>query len=502
MSQPALVRNIAQVSEALVGLNFLDVAPPPSPVGAQSKTLGIVGHFPWGPKNTTVLCLSWADFRSTFYPAAFGAIDTTTYPALKAFLLTRIPGPFYVTSIDPTSVADSATEYSYTVSGGSWEGTATYPGTLGNSITVTWAAATDANAAHRNLTISIGTTYSVTYENVTTTTILTLGDPYITWTATSSPSVLPAAAAAADTTTAGVNGTAQASDYVGTADSNVGIRRFYTTAVDWLFVAECPSALVNAVNTGLAAYGTGGGLNGGYVLCSVASQTAAAAITYVASYRDATSKGAYVWPRVKVTDSFSAGFKTITVDGNALAASAFCGADAWKSPEWSNSTPYLTRITDLETNDSAPGTIDALKAAGICMFYLDPTIGPMLASAVVTNVTSGQTAIKRTKYRKYADDKIATLTPSYQGQPLDVDLTGQTLGEYSGGLVGAIEAFFDDEKGKGHIAAYSVDPFSSNSSGDLAAGTWTIAIAVQLYGDISVLIITTQIGSTVSIVSS
>lgn len=499
MSQPALVRAITQVGDAKIGLNFLDVAPPPSPVGAQTKTIGIVGHFPWGPQNTPTLCLSWAEFRATFYPAAFGAPNTTTFPAMKAFLLSRIPGPFYVVNINPTTVADVMTAYSYTVSGGSWEGIAAYPGTLGNAITVTWAAATDADVAKRNLTISIGTTYSKLYENVTTTTILTLANPYITWTATSTPAALPAAAAAANTTTAGVNGTAQASDYVGSSVSNVGIRRFYTQAVDWLFVAECPSALVNAVNTGLVAYGTGGGLDGGYVLCSVASQSASAAVTYIASYRDTTSKGVYVWPRPKVIDSFDSTFPTITVDGNALAACAYAGVDAWKSPEWSNSAPYLTVISDLETNDSAPGTIDTLVDAGISSFYLDPTIGPMLASAVVTNIVSGSTRIKRTKYRKYADDKIATLTPFYQGQPLDVNLTAQTLGEYSGGLVGAITAFFEDEKAKSHIAAYNVDPFSANTEDDLEANQWTIAVAVQLYGDINVLIITTQIGSTVNI---
>lgn len=499
MSQPALVRAITQLGDAKIGLNFLDIAPPPSPVGAQTKTIGIVGHFPWGPQNDPILCISAKDFFSTFHPPAFGPPDTTTHPAFKALLVSRIPGPFYVVNINPTAVADVAMVLSYTVSGGSWQGTAAYPGTLGNAITATWAAATDADAAKRNLTIAIGTTYSILYENVTTTTILTLANPYITWTATSTPAALPAAAASATTTTAGVDGTAAASDYVGTSLSNVGIRMFYTTAVDWLFVAECPSALINAVNTGLVAYGTGGGLNGGYVLCSVASQTAAAAITYVASYRDTTSKGVYVWPRPSVVDQFDPDFAAVTVDGNALAACTYAGVDAWKSPEWSNSAPYLTVIADLVPNDAAPGTLDLLSAAGISMFYLDPTIGPMLGSAVVTNIVSGSTRIKRTKYRKYADDKIATLTPYYQGQPLDVDLATQTLGEYSDGLVSAITAFFEDEKAKGHIAAYSVDPFGSNTSDDLEANQWTIAVAVQLYGDISVLIITTQIGSTVNI---
>lgn len=504
-AQPPLVRSITQAGDAKVGLNFLDVAPPASVVGSQSKTLGIVGAFPWGPLNTPTLCLSFAEFLATFYPPAFGPPDVSTYPAMKAFLgMSKIPGPFYVVRIAPTSVSDSAATLTYTVTGGSWVGTATYKGSLGSLITATWAAATDADSTHRDLTISISTGgktyYSKTYTNVTTTSILTLGDPYVTWTAGSSPSVLPAAAAAA-TTGGGAAGTAAASDYVGSSSSSVGIRLFYTTRVDVLFVAECPSGIVDAVNTGLKAYGQSAGLDGMYVLCSVPSQTAANAVTYIASYTDNTSKGVYVWPRLKVPNGYT-DLSSVTVDGNAAAACAIAGADAWMSPEFGTSAPYLTTVSDLETNNSAAGTLDTLKAAGIDMFYLDPVLGPILGAAVVTNTTSGQTMIKRSKYRKYLDDKIQTLTPYYMGKPLDVNLSAQTLGEYSSGLVGAIKAFLADEKAKGRIAAYSVDPFGSNTSGSIAANQWTIAIAVQLYGDVEVLTVQTQIGTTVNITST
>jgi len=506
-TMPPLIRSISQAGDAKVGLNFLSVAPPQAVTGAQAKSMGIVGHWPWGPQGTTVRCASFADFRASFYPKAFGAIDATTYPAMRAFLAAiNIPGPFYVTRIDPTGTADSAALNTYTVTGGTVLGTATYAGSLGLLIVATWAAATDADSTHRNLTISIGTTYSKLYENVTLVTILTLGDPYITWSFGGSPSVLPAAAATA-TQSQGVHGVAVAGDYVGSSSSNVGIRRFYTQTVDCLFVAECPSAILNTVNTGLVAYGTGSGKDGSYVLCSVASQTVAAAVTYSASYRDTTSKGWMVWPRLVVTNSYDSTFPSVTVDGNAAAAAAIAGADAWLSPKWTTSTPYLTAITDLETNDFVDGTVDALKAVGVSCFYLEPTIGPMLAQSVTTNIVSGQTEHKRTAYTRYFNAKVATISPLYNGLPLDVDLTGQTLGPLSGGFVGAITSFLQNEWQLGHIATvngapgFTVDPYGSNTQGGLDAGTFVVAVAIKLWGDMDVIIVTAQIGSTVSIPS-
>lgn len=494
----SLVRGINTVGSAGYGVNLWDIAPPSSTVGQQSKTIGIVGDFPWGPTNTPTVCYSPQDVINTFCPDPFAAL--ASYNVFKAFIGKKFPGPITVCRIAATSQVSRAD--SYTVTGGAYVATANYPGAVASKITITFAAATDAVSTHRNITIAVGTTYSVTYANVTTTSILTLGDPYITWTASSSPSVLPAAGASASSTTAGADGTAIAGDYVGSSSSNVGIRQFYASNVDvdWLFVAECPSALIDTVNTGLKAYAQDN-LRGSVVLCSPPSQTVSTAVTYAGTYSDTGSRVVLAWPRVKVTDDRDPTFPTITVDGNAFVAVAAAAVDPWNSPEGNGATAYLTKITDLETNNATDSAYASLLAAGVTTFFLESTLGPIIRGAVVTNTVSGSTDIIRTNFRRYAQKNIAAYAIYYVGLALQVDLTNQRLGEQVAPLVDAIRGFLADEKAKGHISDFSVDPFGANTTADIAAGRWTIATNIKTFSPLRTLIIRTQIGSTV-VVSS
>lgn len=492
----SLVRNITKVSDAKYGVNFLDLPPPASPIGAVSRKIGIVGDFPWGAPNVPRTCYSFDDVMAYFAPKVF-ATGVSGSDAFKAFVGAKFPGPVVVVRIDATSAVARAS--SYTVSGGAWVGTCPYKGALGNDVTITWAAATDADSAHRNLTISIGTAYSALYENVTTTTILTLGDPYITWTASSSPTVLPAAAASASSTTAGANGTAVAGDYVGTSSSNVGIRLFYGSGlnVNALVVAECPSSLVASVNAGLKAYADDAGKNGIAILCSVASQTAATAATYASSFANTQSKVAGIWPRVSVTDTRQSTFPTMTIDANVMFACACVGVSPWESPEGVNSTNYFTAVTALETDTATDTAYAAINTGGMSAIFLDDTLGPMVRGAVTTNTTSGQTDVVRSMYRAYFAENVAGYAIRYVGAPLQVDLQHNRLGERVKPLYDSIVAFCADEETKGHINGYTVDPFGPNVAADIDAGTWSIATAIDTYAPLRTLIIRTQIGSTV-----
>lgn len=494
----SLVRTIAAAALASYGVNFFDVAPPTTSVGVSTKQVGMVADLPWGPVNTVTVCGSAAEFFETFAPGVFAA--NNSYVALRAMLNKTFPGPIQVCRIAPSGTAAATRSDSYTVAGGAVVGTANYPGAVGQSITITWAAASDADAAKRDLTIVIGS-YTKTYQNVTLTSVTSLGNPYITWTKTSTPSALPAAAATATSTTAGTDGTAAAADYVGSSSSNVGIRKFYASSlsVDVLFVAECPSALINAVNTGLVAYGTSAGKPGMAVLCSVASQTATAAIAYAPTYTQPDSKIVYTWPRVKTTNSYDSAFGEITVDGNAFIAVAMASTDPWVSPEGAASARHLGGISALETADSPDATYDLVNAAGISTFFIEDTLGPIVRGAYTTNTTSGQTDVIRSAYRSYLTKTLATYAVHYVGVPLDVDLTNQRLGANTSGLRDAIAAFLAAEDEKGRINGYTVDAFSGNTTGEIDAGTWTILIAVDTFAPLRKLILRTQIGSTVVI---
>lgn len=493
----SLVRSILKASDAQFGVNLWDIAPPMSPVGAVSRRIGIVGDFPWGAVNTPTLCLSYQDILAAICPAALGSAILAASTAMAAFLGKTFPGPVVLCRINATDAA--AEILSYTVTGGTIVATGNYKGTALAGLTVTWAAATDADSTHRDLTVAIGTSYSVTYTNVTLTNITSLGDPYITWTKGSAPSVLPAAAASVTARTAGLAGTAVAGDYVGSSSSNVGIQTFYASNqdVDVLFVAECPSGLVAAVNAGLKTYADTAGKSGLAVLCSVPSQSAATASTYAATYSNAQSKTVGCWPRVKLIDGRSASLPTLTVDGNAFMAVAMASVDPWDSPEGVNSAPYLTAITGLETDGSSDTAYAAIQAGGMSAFFLESTLGPIIRGAVTTNLTSGQTDIIRSLYRRYLGNQVAAYAVHYIGVALQVNLTTQKLGAKVSPLVAAIRAFCALEQALEHINGYTVDPFSGNVTADIDAGNWTILTAIDTYAPLRKLIIGTQIGSTV-----
>lgn len=492
----SLVRNITKASDAKYGVNFLDLPPPASPIGAVSRKIGIVGDFPWGAPNVARTCYSFDDVMAYFAPKHF-ATGVSGSDAMKAFVGAKFPGPIVLVRINATDAV--ARSSSYTVTGGAWVGACPYKGALGNDVTITWAAATDADSAHRDLTISIGTAYSATYTNVTVATLPTLGDPYITWTATSSPSVLPAAAASATATTAGANGTAVAGDYVGSSSSNVGIRLFYGSGlnVNALTVAECPSSLVASVNAGLKAYADDAGKSGIAILCSVASQTAATAATYGSGFANTQSKVAGIWPRVSVTDTRLSTFPTITIDANVMFACACVGVDPWESPEGVNSTNYFTAVTALETDTATDTAYAAINSGGMSALFIDDTLGPLVRGAVTTNTTSGQTDIIRSMYRAYFSENVAAYAIRYVGAPLQVNLTRSILGERVKPLYNSIVGFCADEQTKGHINGYTVDPFGANVQADIDAGTWSIATAIDTFAPLRVMIIRTQIGSTV-----
>lgn len=491
-----LVHTISKASDAGYGVNFWSIAPPASTVGAQSRTIGIVGDFPWGPVNTPTVCYSFQDVLNAFCPEPLGYLATSE--AMKAFIGKSFPGPITVVRIDATSAAAQA--YSYTVSGGTVVATATYKGAAGAAMSITWAAATDADSAHRNVTIAVGTGYSATYENVTITSITAVSDPYVVFTKGSTPSALPAAAASPNTTTAGSNGSAIAGDYVGSSSSNVGIRQFYGSAasvdVDVLFIAEPPTALADTINAGLKAWATGSGKNGIAVLCSVTSQSASTASTYAASY--ASDQVAGCWPRVKIADERLATSPTITVDGNAFLAVAIASADAWESAEGANNSA-LSKIVGLADETATDAALDAIRTGGLCAFYMDPTLGCIIRGAVTTSTTSGQTDIVRSTYRLYFWRNFAPKAIYYVGKATQVDLQANRLGSSIRPLYDWLVGFLADEKTKEHINAYSVDPFGSNVQADIDAGTWTIAVSIDTFAPLRKLIIKAQIGSTVTV---
>lgn len=495
----SLTRRITSESAAGYGISILEVSPPSAVSGVKSNVIGVVADLPWGPVSEVTRISTPAELFSTFYPEAFGTKDTATYPAVLAFLNKTFPGGLRVVRVAATGQATSSKTFDDAGAGDSVTVTAKYPGALGDQISVAWEAASDGDASHRDAVVSIGTVYSQRYKNLSLTTVAAVDDPYVTFALAVGADDMPAVIAAT-ALTGGDDGAAVAADYTGSVSSNVGIRRFYPESVDVsvLFVAECPSALVDAVNTGIEAYvqDTDKGMA---VLCTVDGQDSDDAIDYPASYRD--DRLVYTWPRVKTTNFFDPDLAVVEVDGNSFAAVAMASVDPEVSPGGAPGAPFLTGITDLES-EADRTTLDDLNDAGVAPWFLSRNLGTILRRGVTTSLTSGLTKIFRRRMADFIELSIADYAEHYVEQPLDLDLGSQSLGQNSGALVGSINQFLADLKTKSRIASYAVDAFSGNVQTDIDAGRWVIMVTVKLFPAMEEIVIRAAIGETVEISES
>lgn len=486
-----LVRKIAAESAIRYGVNILEVTPPGRIGGVRTNVVGVVAELPWGPPSEVTRITTAAELLSTFCPEPFEAADE--YTAMRAFLNKTFPGGLRVVRVDATSAA-KATSGAVTAGTGSITITAKYKGAVGNRISYQFVAATDADAAKRDLLITIGTKYAARHKNLTFGSITTqVDDPYVDVTS-AAPSAMPAVDASAVALASGADGTAIAGDYNGSSSSNVGIRMFYgeSVEVNVLFVAECPSGLLNSVNGALESY-VQEAEKGMAVLCTVNGQTADAAETYVADYRD--DRLVYCWPRVTTRNAWDDG-EDVEVDGNAFVAAAIAAQDAWVSPGGQPSAESLQGISGLETEASRT-ELDDLKALGIACFFIDNQLGAIIRGGVTTSITSGLTRIMRRRMTDYITESIASRAVHYIEKPLDVSLTAQALGENSSAFIGEMHGFLGDLLSRERIAAYSIDAFSGNTPSDIAAGRWYVLVSVQLHAGMEEIVIQAAIGESV-----
>lgn len=506
MAGGSLIRRISAQGDIGYGVNVWVQAPPQNVQGVKTNVIAVVGAFPWGPQDAIQTVYTPAEFWALFYPNEFATTkDYATYPAVLALLNKPIftRGGLKVVRIDPTSSADvKATSGAITAGSGSITITAKYPGAIGNGISYQWTAATGGDAAKRDLVITIGSNYSARYANLayTDTFSTAVDDPYVGLTQ-SSPSAMPDAGSAT-ALASGANGTAQASDYVGSSSSAKGIRLFYADSerVNVLFVAECPSGLLDAVNTGVEGWAndTEKGIG---ILSTVNGQAATDADDYVEDYQ--SKRLVYTWPRVNTPNPWN-DLTEIEVDGNAFAAALLANVDPWLSPggagKKQGQRDLLFGISSLETETTSQAGLDALNDAGIAPWFASSALGVIMRRAVTTAATV--TKIIRTRMTDYVVETLASFAESYIERPLDIDLTNQVLGTWTGGLVSAWASWLDTERARGHIISYALDPFSESSQDDIDAGRWTIALRVKLVPAMEELVLKATIGETVEIAES
>lgn len=491
----SLVYNIASLTDARYGINIQEVDPPSGVQGAGTNAVAVIGEFPWGPAGVVTLVTSVASFFAQFGPLPFGNLNS--YAALKAMMGKSFPGPLYVIRVDAASIA--AATRTFQDAGGTPANsvvvTAKHPGASGNSIRVAWAVnAADADA--RDATVSIGTAYTATYKAVAVVdggalTVTDPADPYVTFTKSGSATTAPAAVSAT-ALASGSDGTAIAGDYTDAIDllSDASLR--FNTA----FVAEAPSGLISAINTGIDTF-IDAHDKGVFFLCTPASQTETDAITAVGSLR--TDRAVRLWQRVKTVNLFDPNRAEVTVDGNSFAAVATASVAPELSPGGAGGAPYLRAITGLEQGTDPVG-LALLNENGIVPFFMSTALeGAILHRAVLTTLVPGKTKVFRRRMTDFITVSLADFLERFLELPLDIDLNARELGPVTGPQMALFREFLESLKRGRRILAYSVDEFGANNQTNLSAGQWIIVVKVTLVPMQEEIVLQAQIGETVTV---
>lgn len=502
-----LIRRVTSAGGIGYGVNIWELSPPKAVTGVSTSVIGMVAELPWGPVNEIQTITTPGEFWATFYPNDFATTkDYSTYPAVLALLNKPIftSGGLKVVRIEPTGAAKSTKTFQDITPTDSVTVEALYYGLLGDSINIAWTANADV-AGNRDMTVSIGSNYSVLYENVVTAAgvVTDPGDPYVVVTKHGSYAAVPAVVTAT-ALAGGADGTAVALEYTGNSSTSEGIRLFYGESVDCnvLFCAEVPEALKDAVNAGLEAW-CDDTEKGVAVLCTVDGQASADALTYLSGESIASDRCTYHWPRVKTVNFFATDAAELEVDGNAFAAACIANVPWYLSPggagKKQGTQDFLRGITGLEDESTSRTTLDLLTAAGVAPWFMSTKLGAIIRRAVTTSLTSGRTKLFRRRAVDYITSSLAGYTEEFVETQLDLTLSSQTLGPNTTALVGGFQSWLSARKGQNQIQDYSVDPWSENTQADIDAGRWTIVITVKLYSMMEEIVLKANIGETVTI---
>lgn len=137
---------------------------------------------------------------------------------------------------------------------------------------------------------------------------------------------------------------------------------------------------------------------------------------------------------------------------------------------------------------------EAAKAAGVCSLNIDRSGRRCVYSAVTTSLTQFEEPIEQRTAADQIQDDIANFLAEYKDKPLD-DSTKD-------GMANAIDTYLEGLKKDGSIVEYITDDVSLNTPANEALGIWTILVRVKRTPAAKYIVLTTQIGTSVSVSQS
>lgn len=473
------------------GAFALETAPPRQIAGVSSGYIGLVGQFDWGPSQQVVTVESPAHFLNTFAPAGSSRASTGYWALMKRKKLVLKIVRVLSSDAVPASKTDAGT-------GGNLVSTAKYPGTMGNSITRTIAAATDGDTAKRDLTYTLtnavtGTTVEV-YRNVSLNvspdvsqskllaSIAFSGGTMTVWPANGTANLA-----------SGSNGSAiVATDYTGTlgsADKGVALFEAHSD-VRVVCHDDCGAGIRATVNTGFIAHAAD---RGDRLALLEGDQNASwSTVKGLMTGSLVTDRCIFTGAWVKVLDD--AGVKQITPMSTFL-ASVLVNFLPMESHAWWDDkiTDFYAGIEEIYApfaTDSATIKAEATEK-GICL-PVQLASGRFAAlHDRTTNQTTGKLFAIRRRITDFLAVSILRNIPSF--------VNGPNVSEQQRLLKSQVDTFLSSQVKAGVLVSFSTDILTVNDSASIAAGGFAIGIDAKTPSIMERILLLLNAGETVTV---
>lgn len=466
-----------------------------TPIG--TGTVGLVGQFPWGPDDKVIVPTDTADRDLTIAPlgmdrtgAGYMAVFGKSWPDLR---LVRVLGTAAAKAVAPLLNATPAICVNVT---------ALYKGVAGNSMVAVVSAASDADANHFNLDVTVTNALGSTIESFVNINFSGVGADSVVDCSScrlvgSITRVLTARPVNGSYNFAtGADGSIVSARYLGTpGNGDTGLALFEgDPEVDMVLADDCSNALRAAVNAGLLAHQLLMGdriaiINGN------SANTPALAQTDVVNYQSTGAAYVDAWHYQRDQSGTERLVAPAPVLACVMANLSASTSAAWKAQEVRTFTSFITR---LEASRGAAAKANAAK--GICTLIKEATGGYTFHAAVNTAapVSPAKKNLTRTRMGIYIAKSLQDSLRDNVDAPNVSTVQNDLIRATAGFLEGLKDAVKDDPKHQVHIVNWGwLDINALNPAASIAAGDFTLPFQVTTSAGMERIYLSIEYGETV-----
>lgn len=488
------------------GVFAIDTPPPAQIQPTGTGVVGLVGRFPWGPDATLHESTSIGETKALFAPPGMDRLAT----GYLALLSKAFPGLRVVRAVGSTAAKATC---ALTASGPVTKMTLTakYKGTAGNSLVATVSDASDGDANHFDLAVTVTGASGTTTDIIKNINISGTGaDDFPSTDAEIAQLALVGAFAKTAagrpengdyTFSGGVTGTIDAAAYVGTAGSpDKGISLFEgDKSIRHVTVDDTGNSARAAVNAGLEAHALLMGNRVAYINGDSGTAAVADVRTDAADY-SSTTRVVYADPWVYIYDD-TTGSKQLVPGGpfqaSVAAQLAPSTSIAWKSLEVQ---AMLSGIVGLEYNrgTAAGGNTNA----GVATFIREESGGYTIEAGVLTCAPASPA--KKNLTRTRIGDYIAVSLARSLRENVDAPNVAATWDLIIPPTVAFLEGLkrnaTTDPAHLPHIVDYELGAIpTANTRAGIQRGELLLPLKVETSAAIEKLVFLFQFGETVTV---